>query len=102
MISAPAKIGSHVSDADAPALLIELDALERNIRRMQERIKATKLRLRPHAKTHKSTAIANMQIAAGAVGVCCQKVSEAEILVDGGIGDGLIRHEGSGHANQDA
>jgi 3-hydroxy-D-aspartate aldolase len=93
MISAPAKVGSHVFEVDTPALLIELDVLERNIRRMQERIKATTLRLRPHAKTHKSTAIANMQIAAGAIGVCCQKVSEAEILVDGGIGDVLISNE---------
>jgi D-serine deaminase-like pyridoxal phosphate-dependent protein len=93
MISAPAKIGSHVSEVDTPALLIELDALERNIRRMQQRIGATKLRLRPHAKTHKSTAIANMQVAAGAVGVCCQKVSEAEIMVDGGIGDVLVSNE---------
>ena len=101
MISAPAKIGSHVSEVDTPALLIELDALERNIRSMQERIKATKLRLRPHAKTHKSTAIANMQIAAGAVGVCCQKVSEAEILVDGGIGDVLISNEVVGTAKLD-
>ena len=101
MISAPAKIGSHVTEVDTPALLIELDALERNIRRMQERIEGTKLRLRPHAKTHKSTAIANMQVVAGAVGVCCQKVSEAEIMVDGGIGDVLISNEVIGAAKLD-
>src|SRR6202165_1157315 len=101
MISAPAKVGSHVSEVDTPALLIELDALERNIRRMQERIAGTKLRLRPHAKTHKSTAIANMQVVAGAVGVCCQKVSEAEIMVDGGIGDVLISNEVIGAAKLD-
>src|SRR5207247_1237124 len=81
-----------------PALLVELDALERNIRGMQDRIAGTKLRLRPHAKTHKSTAIANLQLAAGAVGVCCQKVSEAEIMVDGGIGDVLISNEVVGAA----
>jgi 3-hydroxy-D-aspartate aldolase len=101
MISAPANIGSHVSEVDTPALLIELDALERNIRRMQERIAGTGLRLRPHAKTHKSTAIANLQVAAGAVGVCCQKVSEAEILIDGGIGDVLISNEVIGAAKLD-
>jgi 3-hydroxy-D-aspartate aldolase len=101
MISAPARIGSHVSEVDTPALLIELDALERNIRRMQERITTTKLRLRPHAKTHKSTAIANLQLAAGAIGVCCQKVSEAEIMVDGGIGDVLISNEVIGAAKLD-
>src|SRR5438128_1195914 len=93
MISAPAKVGAHVSEVDTPALLIDLDALERNIRRMQERVAGTEVRLRPHAKTHKSTAIANLQIAAGAVGVCCQKVSEAEILVDGGVRDVLISNE---------
>jgi|SRR6266516_264212 len=101
MISAPARVGAHVSEIDTPALLIELDALERNIRRMQERIAGTGLRLRPHAKTHKSTAIANMQVAAGAVGVCCQKVSEAEIMVDGGIGDVLISNEVVGAAKLD-
>src|SRR5215207_4223246 len=93
MISAPAAIGSHASDVDTPALLIDLDALERNIRGMQERAVGTKVRLRPHSKTHKSTAIANRQVAAGAVGICCQKVSEAEIMVDGGIGDILISNE---------
>ena len=98
MVSAPAAAGSHVSEVDTPALLIDLDALERNIRRMQERAAGTKARLRPHAKTHKSTAIANRQIAAGAVGICCQKVSEAEIMVDGGIGDVLISNEVVGKA----
>src|SRR6266699_2285358 len=101
MISAPARIGSHVCEVDTPALLVELDALERNIRGMQDRIAGTKLRLRPHAKTHKSTAIANLQLAAGAVGVCCQKVSEAEIMVDGGIGDVLISNEVVGAAKLD-
>src|SRR5262249_5704487 len=96
MIPAPATIGSHVSEVDTPALLIDLDALERNIRRMQERAARTKVRLRPHSKTHKSTTIANMQIAAGAIGVCCQKVSEAEIMVDGGIRDVLIANEVAG------
>ena len=62
MISAPARIGSHVCEVDTPALLVELDALERNIARMQDRIAGTRLRLRPHAKTHKSTAIANLQL----------------------------------------
>jgi 3-hydroxy-D-aspartate aldolase len=93
VIAPPAKIGCPVAEVDTPALLVELDALERNIRRMQARVAGTELRLRPHAKTHKSTAIANLQISAGAVGVCCQKVSEAEIMVDGGIGDVLISNE---------
>jgi D-serine deaminase-like pyridoxal phosphate-dependent protein len=98
VIAPPAKIGRPVAEVDTPALLVELDALERNIRRMQARVAGTELRLRPHAKTHKSTAIANLQISAGAVGVCCQKVSEAEIMVDGGIGDVLISNEIVGSA----
>ncbi len=69
MTLAPAAVGSHVSAVDTPALLIDLDALERNIRRMQEHAAGTKVRLRPHSKTHKSTTIAHMQIAAGAIGV---------------------------------
>ena len=98
MISAPASIGAPVSAVDTPALLIDLDALERNIRRMQARVDGTKVRLRPHSKTHKSTAIAHMQIAAGAVGMCCQKVSEAEIMVDGGVRDVFISNEVVGDA----
>jgi 3-hydroxy-D-aspartate aldolase len=98
MVPAPAAIGAHVSEVDTPALLIDLDALERNIRRMQETAANTKVHLRPHSKTHKSTAIANMQIAAGAIGVCCQKVSEAEIMVDGGVRDVLISNEVAGKA----
>src|SRR5947208_15923021 len=93
MIPPPATIGMPAAEVDTPALLVELDALERNIARMQAHIARSKAHLRPHSKTHKSTAIANLQIAAGAVGVCCQKVSEAEILVDGGVRDVLISNE---------
>jgi 3-hydroxy-D-aspartate aldolase len=101
MVPAPAAVGSHVSEVDTPALLIDLDALERNIRRMQERAAGTNVHLRPHSKTHKSTTIANMQIAAGAIGVCCQKVSEAEIMVDGGVGDVFISNEVAGKVKID-
>src|SRR5438477_1940513 len=93
MIPPPATIGMPAAEVDTPALLVELDALERNIARMQAHIARSKAHLRPHSKTHKSTAIANLQISAGAVGVCCQKVSEAEIMVDGGIGGILISNE---------
>jgi D-serine deaminase-like pyridoxal phosphate-dependent protein len=93
MISAPAVVGMHVSEVDTPALIVELDALERNIARMQKCVQGTAAYLRPHSKTHKSTAIAHMQIAAGAVGVCCQKVSEAEIMADGGVRDVFISNE---------
>jgi 3-hydroxy-D-aspartate aldolase len=93
MIPPPASVGMHVSDVDTPALIIDLDALEANIARMQAAVSGTAARLRPHAKTHKSTTIAHMQVAAGAVGVCCQKVSEAEIMADGGIDDICISNE---------
>ncbi|MEI9986643.1 MAG: DSD1 family PLP-dependent enzyme [Aliidongia sp.] len=75
---------------DTPALLIELGALERNIRRMAEFAAAKGVALRPHAKTHKSDEIARRQIAAGAVGICCATLGEAEIMVAAGIPGVLI------------
>ena len=83
-------------DIDTPALIIDLDAFERNLRRMADAAATAGLRLRPHAKTHKSAIIAKKQIALGAVGVCCQKVSEAEILVEGGVPDVLVSNEIAG------
>jgi len=89
---APAEIGERVDAIDTPALLIDLDAFERNLRRLADSVKGA-VRVRAHAKTHKCPEIARRQIAAGAVGVCCQKVSEAEALVDGGIEDVLVSNE---------
>jgi 3-hydroxy-D-aspartate aldolase len=91
--SPPADIGAPLSAIDTPALLIDLDAMTRNLERMAARVNALGLRLRPHAKTHKSSAIAAKQISLGAIGVCCQKVSEAEALVANGIGDVLVSNE---------
>ena len=68
-----------------PALLIDLDALERNISVMAEQLAAAGHALRPVAKIHKSVEIARRQIAAGALGVCCATLAEAEAMVDGGI-----------------
>jgi D-serine deaminase-like pyridoxal phosphate-dependent protein len=62
-------------EIDTPALVIDLDAFERNLQRMAEAAAAAGVRLRPHAKTHKSPIIARLQMERGAVGVCCQKVS---------------------------
>jgi 3-hydroxy-D-aspartate aldolase len=70
---------------NTPVLVIELDALERNIATMAAFAKERGLALRPHAKTHKSVDIAKKQVAAGAVGVCCAKLGEAEAMADGGI-----------------
>jgi 3-hydroxy-D-aspartate aldolase len=73
-----------------PALVIDLDAFERNLAAMTAHAKKHGIALRPHAKTHKSVEIAKRQIAAGALGVCCAKLGEAEALADGGIGSLLI------------
>lgn len=75
---------------NTPVLVIELDALERNIATMATFAKERGIALRPHAKTHKSADIAKKQIAAGAVGVCCAKLGEAEAMADGGVGAILI------------
>ena len=75
---------------NTPVLVVELDALKRNIVRMAEFAKAHGVKLRPHAKTHKSAEIAGLQISAGAIGACCAKLGEAEALADGGILSGLL------------
>ena len=89
----PAAIGQRLDEADTPALVLDLDVFEKNIAAMTGAIAGKNIRLRPHAKTHKCPDIAKRQIAAGAVGVCCQKVSEAEAMVEGGIGDVLVSNE---------
>jgi D-serine deaminase-like pyridoxal phosphate-dependent protein len=68
---------------------------------MSEFVRHAGVRLRPHSKTHKSPVIAARQMALGAVGVCCQKVSEAEVLVEGGIGDVFIANEVAGAGKLD-
>jgi D-serine deaminase-like pyridoxal phosphate-dependent protein len=70
---------------DTPALLVDLDALERNIAAMAAHARAAGVALRPHAKTHKSVRVAEMQVAAGALGICCATLGEAEVMVAGGI-----------------
>ena len=89
----PAEIGMSLDEVDTPALVIDLDAFERNLRRLADRVKGSGVRLRPHAKTHKCPVIALKQIELGAVGVCVQKVSEAEAMVYGGVRDVLVTNE---------
>ena len=98
MTRAPASIGQRLEDVDTPALVVELDAFERNLRTMADSVKGRGVRVRAHAKTHKCPEIAKRQIAMGAVGVCCQKVSEAEALVEGGVGNVLVSNEVVGAA----
>ncbi len=89
----PAEIGASEDDIQTPALIVDLDAFEANIAFMAEEAARAGMALRAHAKMHKSADIARLQIAAGAVGMCCQKVSEAEALVREGIGDILVSNE---------
>src|SRR5438034_7223012 len=88
----PATVGQRIEEVDTPALILDLDAFEKNLE-MLERAVAGRVRVRAHAKAHKCPQIAQRQIAAGAVGVCCQKVSEAEALVEGGVRDVLVTNE---------
>jgi 3-hydroxy-D-aspartate aldolase len=100
-MSPPAKPGQSFAEIDTPALILDLDAFERNLVAMAAFAEAAGMRLRPHAKTHKSPEIALRQIAHGAVGQCCQKVSEAEVLVAGGITDVLVTNEVIGASKLD-
>lgn len=97
-LPAPAVPGQPLADVDTPALLLDLDAFENNLKTMTDAVRPFEVRLRPHAKSHKCAEIARRQIAAGAVGVCVQKTSEAEALVAGGVLDVLIANEVVGRA----
>jgi D-serine deaminase-like pyridoxal phosphate-dependent protein len=81
------------SDLDTPALLIDLDAMEHNIRKMARYYGRTAAKLRPHMKTHKTPIITHKQIDAGAIGVTCQKLEEAEIFARAGIKGILISNQ---------
>ncbi len=89
----PATLGMALAEVDTPALILDLDAFEMNLKRLNDSLAGRKVMVRPHAKSHKCPQIAMRQIALGAVGVCCQKVSEAEALVEGGVADVLIANE---------
>jgi D-serine deaminase-like pyridoxal phosphate-dependent protein len=75
-----------------PAAVIDMDRVERNIARIQAACDAAGLANRPHIKTHKSPMLAKMQIAAGAKGITCQKLGEAEVMAEAGIDDILISY----------
>src|SRR5690348_18498942 len=96
----PAIVGMPLADVDTPALILDLDVFEANLKRLKESLAGRNVKVRPHAKSHKCPQIAMRQIAAGAVGVCCQKVSEAEALVEGGVPDVLIVYEVVGKRKQ--
>ncbi|WP_424992521.1 3-hydroxy-D-aspartate aldolase BhcC [Oceaniradius stylonematis] len=90
----PAVPGMDEADIQTPCLVLDLDALERNIRKMGDYAKAHGMRHRVHGKMHKSVDVAKLQEElGGAVGVCCQKVSEAEVFARGGIKDVLVSNQ---------
>src|SRR5580698_6427242 len=89
----PAVPGMREDEIDTPALVIDLDAFEYNLDHMAAMLAPTGVKLRAHAKTHKSPVIAKLQMARGAVGQCVQKVSEAEVLAWGGIPDILVSNQ---------
>lgn len=89
----PALPGMAEAEIQTPCLLIDHDAMMRNIDLMQARADEMGVGLRVHVKTHKSADIARRQIAAGACGICCQKVSEAEVFVRAGFGDVLVSNQ---------
>ncbi|WP_295044942.1 3-hydroxy-D-aspartate aldolase BhcC [uncultured Paracoccus sp.] len=90
----PALPGMDEKDIQTPCLILDLDALERNIRKMGDYAKAHGMRHRSHGKMHKSVDVQKLQESlGGAIGVCCQKVSEAEVFARGGIKDILVSNQ---------
>lgn len=93
MYSAESYVGQHKTELDTPALLIDLDIMESNIQKMANYFTTVNADLRPHVKTHKTPIISHKQIAAGAIGVTCAKLGEAEAIVHSGIRDVLIANQ---------
>ncbi|AHM02594.1 Low-specificity L-threonine aldolase [Roseibacterium elongatum DSM 19469] len=90
----PALPGMSEAEIQTPCLVLDLDALERNIKKMGDYAKAHGMRHRVHGKMHKSVDVAQLQVdLGGACGVCCQKVSEAEVFARGGIKDVLVSNQ---------
>lgn len=91
-------IGAPISQLDTPSLLLDLDKVERNLDAMAGLFAGSRVRVRPHTKTHKVPRIALMQIERGAIGVCCAKLGEAEVMAAGGVPDLLLTTEVVGDA----
>lgn len=87
---------THVDELSTPAVVVDLDVLERNVARMAAAARAAGVRLRPHAKTHKCPDIGRLQLAAGAVGLSVAKVSEAEVFARAGFDDLFVAYPAVG------
>lgn len=88
--------GMSVEELETPVLIIDLDIMERNLATMMGILNGSKVRLRPHLKTAKSPALAHLMVQAGAVGICCAKIAEAEVMANAGITDILLTSEVAG------
>src|SRR3954468_17131828 len=82
----------HISEIDTPALVVDLDIMERNLRQVADYARSHGLRLRPHTKTHKSTRIGRRQLDEGAAGLTVAKVSEAEVMLGAEPADMLVAY----------
>ena len=82
----------HISELETPAVIVDLDVMERNLSRVADYCRAHQLLLRPHTKTHKIPELAKRQIASGATGITVAKLGEAEVMLDAGIDDILIAY----------
>jgi D-serine deaminase-like pyridoxal phosphate-dependent protein len=86
-------VGMSREEIDTPALLVDLDLLEANLEKMAAHFGAAGKHLRPHTKSHKTPAIAHLQLMAGAIGITCAKLGEAEVMAAAGIGDILVANQ---------
>ena len=93
MIETGEYIGMPRDEIDTPALLVDLEALEFNIDKLAQHFQQAGKNLRPHTKSHKTPAIAHRQLAAGAIGITCAKLGEAEVMADAGIQDILVANQ---------
>lgn len=86
-------IGMPKSDLDTPVLCLDIEVVDKNIQRMADRFRDSTVRLRPHSKTHKTPTLARKQLEAGAIGITCAKLGEAEVMAKTGIHDILIANQ---------
>ncbi|EDV24481.1 uncharacterized protein TRIADDRAFT_56315 [Trichoplax adhaerens] len=93
MTSYSLRVGCSIRDILTPALVVDLQKLDYNLKRLPESLKGININIRPHAKAHKCPSLAHFQIKHGSVGMCCQKLCEAESMVTGGIKDILLSNE---------
>jgi D-serine deaminase-like pyridoxal phosphate-dependent protein len=81
---------AQVTELDTPAVTVRLDIVERNIRRVHGHLARHGIANRPHVKTHKIPALGRLQMAAGAVGITCQKLGEVEVFSEAGVADDVL------------